>query len=130
MGWLRKICVYLGETTSLTEEKNSKPADPGISPWWPSAIKRNLRFRGMIPPKRDPQATGKTGRTALSSSFSRRSLAIRQRQPVHARKNHIYVGLESPSGWLVLDAHEPSSELESNQLSSPFAASMRSSSQE
>ena len=24
MGWLRKICVYLGETTSLTEEKRGR----------------------------------------------------------------------------------------------------------
>ena len=51
MGWLRKICVYLGETTSIGERR-------------------------------------KEGGQVSRRRFHAESLAIRQRQPVHARKKH------------------------------------------
>ena len=52
MGWLRKICVYLDETTSTRERE--KRAD----------------------------------RSLVVVFTQKQSLAIRQRQPVHARKKH------------------------------------------
>ena len=56
--------------------------------------------------------------------FSRR-IAGDPATPACSRSQEPYVGLESPSGWPVLDAHDPSSELTSNRLSSPFSASSR-----
>ena len=49
---------------------------------------RKCRNLGAISVKRTFNAMRKRGRTGLSSSSLVESLAIRQRQPVHARKKH------------------------------------------